>query len=125
MSQQRTLEQRRAKAAWEAIEAVKKENVPQGKYRSLVRNAPADIQINGLGQSLAFWRANKDKREQAVLYSHVSRWVMGQLGESPNADLMKWITVEASSDRYRQATAEAMAFLQWLKRFAEAELEGE
>jgi CRISPR-associated protein Cmr5 len=36
-------------------------------------------------------------------------------------DLMRWIT-QTDSRRYRHATVEALAFLGWLKRFAQAEL---
>jgi CRISPR-associated protein Cmr5 len=35
--------------------------------------------------------------------------------------LLNWV-VEKDSVAYRRATAEALAFLNWLKRFAEAEL---
>ncbi|RME09333.1 MAG: type III-B CRISPR module-associated protein Cmr5, partial [Bacteroidetes bacterium] len=39
-----------------------------------------------------------------------------------NNDILKWIQQDASTEDYRRATAEAQAFLIWLKRFAEAEL---
>jgi CRISPR-associated protein Cmr5 len=40
----------------------------------------------------------------------------------PGQDLLEWIVnPNTGSDRYRQATAEAIAFLVWVKRFAEAE----
>jgi CRISPR-associated protein Cmr5 len=123
VSQQRTLEQKRAKGAWQNIAQVKGESY-QKEYGSLVRRAPADIQINGLGQTLAFWRA-KGKHEHNTLYKHVSDWVMTRLGKQHQQGLLAWITLEATTDQYRQATAEAMAFLLWLKRFAEAELRGD
>lgn len=123
MSQQRTLEQERAKAAWMNIAQVKGESYRK-EYLSLVRSAPADIQISGLGQTLAFWRS-KGKNEHETLYEHVSEWVMKQLGKQNQQKLLAWISLEATSDQYRQATAEAMSFLLWLKRFAEAELRGE
>jgi CRISPR-associated protein Cmr5 len=89
-----------------------------GEYLALVNSAPADIQTNGLGQTVAFWRS-KGKDHHKALYAHLSDWVMQQMGEED--DLMRWIT-RSDSRRYRQATVEALAFLGWLKRFAQAEL---
>jgi CRISPR-associated protein Cmr5 len=118
MSVRRTTEQRRAEKAWQAVKAVRQK--PK-EYLALARSAPADVQANGLAQTLAFWRA-KGEPHHEDLYSHVSQWVMEQLGQ-PGQDLLAWITDSStSSGRYRQATVEAMAFLVWIKRFAEAEL---
>lgn len=134
MNKQRTLEQDRAKAAWDAVQAVKEKGYNK-EYGQLARSAPAQIQTNGLGQALTFWRAkgSKDGRPRDggdnahwKLQEHVSDWVLGQLKAAHPNGLMGWIMDEkTTSDQYRQATGEAMAFLMWLKRFAEAELGGE
>lgn len=124
MSRQRSLEQERAKAAWERVLAVK--GKPHaGKYGQLARSAPADIQANGLGQTLAFWNAKGEAHHRA-LFNDVSNWVRSQFRFSDDT-LLEWIINTADTDGYRRATAEAIAFLIWLKRFAEAELpkEGE
>jgi len=39
-----------------------------------------------------------------------------------DGDLLDWVVNNATSQQYRLATTEALALLQWLKRFAEAEL---
>ncbi len=119
MSRQRSLEQERAKEAWECVAAVKGQGYA-GKYGQLARSAPADIQANGLGQTLAFWNAKGEAHHQALL-NHVSKWVKGQIKFS-EASLLEWVIKTADTDGYRRATAEAIAFLIWLKRFAEAEL---
>ena len=130
MSRQRLLEQERADAAWEAVQAVKSKTC-QKLYGQLARSAAADVQANGLGQTLAFWRAKGKKDAEAgdahwLLQEHISSWVMAHLGLQQHRNgLLGWIIDQASSDDYRRATAEAMAFLIWLKRFAEAELGGE
>ena len=129
-SRQRSLEQERAKRAWECVAAVKVKGKPFSKeYGALARGAPADIQANGLGQTLAFWRAKgfeqgkpKGGSEHATLYQHVTDWVRRQLGIAEGTDLLAWIMESADTDAYRRATAEAVAFLGWVKRFAEAEL---
>jgi len=119
MSRQRSLEQERAKAAWERVAAVKGQSYA-GKYGQLARSAPADIQTNGLGQTLSFWNAKGEAHHRALL-NHVSEWVKGQI-RFTDSDLLQWIVNSADTDGYRRATAEAIAFLSWLKRFAEAEL---
>lgn len=149
-SQQQTLDQRRAAQAWtnvtnaltqakasaqaladtnkEAQEAFKRLQTEKGaegfkgKYGTLARKAPALITSMGLGQTLAFLRAkgkNIGWDEHTILGRHISSWVVGQIGKS--GDLLDVVRQE-SSEVYRQATAEALAFLGWLKRFAEAEL---
>lgn len=122
MSQQRSLEQKRAAQAWDCVTQVKGKNYKKD-YLPLARSAPADIQSNGLGQTLAFWRAKK-KDEHNALYQHVATWVKTQVRFTQPSDLLEWIMKQASTDEYRRATIEAIAFLSWIKRFAEAELEG-
>jgi len=134
MSIQRTLEQKRADFAWQKIQDVKN-NLPQKaqeEYSSLVKKAPADIQTNGLGQTIAFWYAKgyekgkpkdggKNAHYQAL--NHLTGWL-----KSPDAlalstdDLVEWVSRTANVNEYRRAATEAIAFLVWLKRFAEAEL---
>jgi len=128
-SRQRGLEQERAKQAWQCVRAVTERGDRFAKeYGALARNLAADLQTNGLGQALAFLRAKGFERGQAdpnkahgLLYDHVGAWVIRQMG-LPTRDLLAWVTDEAVSVEYRRATAEAMAFAAWLKRFAEAEL---
>jgi CRISPR-associated protein Cmr5 len=119
---QRTQEQERAAKAYTEVSSVKGKLWAK-KYKSLVRSAPADIQTNGLGQTVAFWRA-KAKDEHKTLYKHVSEWLKPKFGYT--GELHQWIIdAGTSSDDYRRATVEAMAYLGWLKRFSEAEIEGE
>ncbi|MCC7354485.1 MAG: type III-B CRISPR module-associated protein Cmr5 [Anaerolineae bacterium] len=124
MSRQRSLEQKRAAEAWSRVRQIQEHGKKYAKeYAQLAKSAPADIQTNGLGQTLAFWRA-KGKDEHKALFHDVSGWVGNQVSHGQKSDLLEWIVNEASTDDYRRATAEAIAFLAWLKRFAEAELGG-
>jgi CRISPR-associated protein Cmr5 len=117
-TQQQTLQQKRAAHAWACIE-----KVPTGvqkKYGSLVRGLPSLIQSDGLGQTLAFLlsKAGGDaKKEHRVAYDHIAAWVRQELGFQD--DLIEWLLKQSSTD-YRRATAEVLAYLSWLKRFAEA-----
>ena len=119
-SNQRTLEQQRATRAWDDVSVQVKGRSFAEKYGKLARSAAADIQVNGLGQTLAFWKAKKEEHH-IKLFEHVSSWVTGQM--KVNGDLLTWITTTARTDEYRRATAETIAFLGWVKRFAEAELD--
>lgn len=128
-SRQRGLEQERSKQAWDCVKAVKqRDNKFAKEYGALARSLSADLQTNGLGQTLAFLRAKGFEQGRAsgdkahgLLYSHVGAWVIGQMSLETQ-DLLKWVTDSASGADYRRAAAEAMAFAAWLKRFAEAEL---
>jgi CRISPR-associated protein Cmr5 len=130
MSRQRSLEQERASKAWNCITYVRDKGSKYAKeYASLARSAPAYIQANGLGQTLAFWRAKgydkgkpRNDDEHSRLLQDLSAWITSQLNITGRADLVAWICNEASVSEYRRATAEAIAFLSWVKRFAEAEL---
>lgn len=151
----RTLEQERAKYAWECVQQCldhaikqlkmaiekeqdqrrknelakrlqnlqKSENEWKGKYGSVVRRLPSYILTNGLGQTLAFLKAKgkgEPDSEHEILYQHLAGWLQKQL--SINGDFLDWLVKTATSQQYRLATMEALALLQWLKRFAEAEL---
>lgn len=140
---QQSLEQKRAAFAWKCITQVSDEH--RKEYAGLAKSAPADIQINGLGQVLAFWRAKgyeKGKSKgnaHSSIYAHVSEWLgdnerfnvekrfveegAGNAKRKVEKWVLNWLTDTASTDDYRRATTEAIAFLVWLKRFAEAELD--
>ncbi len=128
ISNQRSLEQERAAAAWKFVSEVKNTNESKD-YGPLARSAPASIQSNGLGQTLAFWRAKgfengRAKRDSAhaVILEQTSAWLRNRLQLPENQDIVQWIALTAQTDQYRYATSEAIAFLQWLKRFAESEI---
>jgi len=134
MSRQRTLEQKRASKAWDFVQSIKglsNKDVKE-KYSALARKAPADIQSSGFGQTIAFWNAKgNDKSESASaenmahqkLLAHVKDWLNDSNSLHLNkTDLVEWVSKEAQMEDYRRATAEAIAFLVWVKRFAEAEL---
>ncbi|MCS7224469.1 MAG: type III-B CRISPR module-associated protein Cmr5 [Armatimonadetes bacterium] len=132
MSARKTLEQQRAKHAWDAIQKLLKSlekdqklsKEDKGAYAALAQKIPTLILTNGLGQTLAFLKSKKDNPHQWLL-CHLSEWTLRQV--DPNAsqqDLLEWV-LEHDSNAYRRATVEALAYLTWLKRFAEAELKVE
>jgi CRISPR-associated protein Cmr5 len=123
MTQRQTIEQKRAASAWNAVEDVKREfeQKKQKKYGSLVIGFAAMIQTNGLAVAVAFLLAKKGKAEDnqhAKLYNQLDTWLKDQLRYSQDK-LIDFIH-ETSTDGYRRATAEAIEYVTWLKRYAEA-----
>jgi len=115
----RTLEQERAQHAWSCVQDVKDKPFA-GDYRTIAVKVPSLIVTNGLGQTLAFLRSKPDRQHFQLLYRHLADWVGRKV--HADGDLLNWLVNEATSQQYRLATMEALALLQWLKRFAEAEL---
>ncbi|MBD2132625.1 type III-B CRISPR module-associated protein Cmr5 [Sphaerospermopsis sp. FACHB-1094] len=114
----------RAALAWDKICQVKKnpsENF-QKKYGSLARKMPTLIQVNGLAQTLAFLKAKaKENDHQILMFKNLSEWILNRFNLG-TGDLLSDHILKMDSQRYRLITNESLAFLQWLKRFAEAEL---
>lgn len=92
-------------------------------YGRQARRVPAQIQTNGLGQTLAFLRSKGkgqlDSEHQSV-YNDLSSWVTVQMGWNDSDILINILKNDSAT--YQRATTEALAYLTWLKRFAEAEL---
>ena len=130
-SRQKTLDQKRAKQAWEDVQEAKQRSPEfRKKYGSLARRVPMLVLTNGLGQTLAFLfskakphEKNRGAEAQAsdVLFKHLSRWTLSQVDPNFDGTLLSWV-IQTNSTAYRRATIEALAYLGWLKRFAEAEL---
>jgi CRISPR-associated protein Cmr5 len=135
----KTLDQRRAHHAWEALEAfvkrvkdksaapdaVRKNEEAAKKFGTQVRKLPTRIVASGLGQALSFLVA---KDYCPDLLRALNHWVLTQkeypkdekqFRERKPDELLREI-VQRDCDFLRLKTAEALAYLQWLTRFAEA-----
>lgn len=131
-SQRQTTEQRRAAEAWRCVrEAAGKSDAFRKRYGTLARNLPTLIQVNGLGQTLAYVyaKANMPGRNRKdadlaneAIFDDLSKWVKPELGKADIDGNLLQMLLGQTSDFYRRATAEAMGFATWLRRFAEAEL---
>ncbi len=139
-TRRQTIEQQRGRQAWANIGEIKRQRNKdlEKKYRSLARGLNAMIQTNGLGQTLGFFYAKgrQTKDEHFHLLNHLTQWMQmneyfGHLITSQPTQsaednkLLLWVTRSANTAEYRLATTECLAFGNWLRRFAEAELEGE
>jgi CRISPR-associated protein Cmr5 len=119
-----TLEQQRAAHALTQIDGVKNEKLA-GDYKSYAESLPATIVMNGLGQALATLLAaakgkagNEDAHRR--LFDHLEDWLCDA---KPAVGLQKPLInalVDCDQSTYCHAQAEALSYLVWLKKFAQA-----
>ena len=111
-----SIEQQRAKAALEWAK-----NGVDSEALSAANSMPAMILMNGLGQTAAFYKSKGGRQEE--LYTLLSDWLKQPGKPYADKDLLNGIT---SSDAkiYRAAQVEALAYLQWVKKFAKAYSQG-
>lgn len=109
------LEQVRAKHALEKAPDARKQN----NEGDCLSGYPSLIINNGLLATLAF---SIDKEKQHVRVANAVGYHLHQLGvvvqSVPGAAGLRDALVKADSHKLRRATAEALAFLAYLKRFA-------
>ena len=126
-----TLDQRRARHAWEAVARMSKRHGKlQKAYRREAKRLPVRTLTAGLGQALAFLNAKSGEANQELLRD-VADWVLEKRGrpesliERPNAGALIEKIVDGNGVFLRIAVDEVLAYTQWLNRFSEAELEDE
>jgi CRISPR-associated protein Cmr5 len=118
-----TLDQRRADHAYRRVKLVKRgPKADQKDFKIQVKKLPARIVTSGLGQALAFLEA---KASAPDLRAGLADWIeeCGLVGFAPPADRLLLRVIKGDSDFLRFATAECLAYLQWLVRFTEAEFQ--
>lgn len=116
-----TLQQERARHALGQV----KSWVGQGKDAKLkarTSELPFMIHANGLGQAAAFFCSKGSKDGYDAVFSALQGWLSQEkrpFAQQP--DLMQAI-VSSDLHTYRIAQAEAMAYMDWVKKFASAYL---
>ena len=146
----KTLEQERASYAFKVVSEVKEKSKDvQEKYISYVEKTPSMILTNGLGATLAYFLSKLEKPindvdykdinpdefkkadsvAYAYLYKHLSTWLAEGNGSDSvfkgltnNIDPLKYIMGNPAT-RVVALVDEALAILNWMKRFAKAMLE--
>ena len=118
-----TLDQRRARHAWDAVARVSADSGNSGRdYRREAKQLPLRILAAGLGHAVAFLAAKK----RPAVSNDLSDWLLKKRrlpGTPPDAAGVCEAIVKGDSAFLQLATDEALDWLQWLNRFAEAELE--
>lgn len=124
------LGRRRAKRAWEWVEAARNGNEKgRDDYASLSQKLPSMLQVSGLGQTLAYLYGKGYKAGQPT--AKAEGLLLKQLGEylretyrpaqPPGGDPMA-VMLALEPHEYRDASREIAATAEWLKRFAEGQL---
>ena len=117
-----TLQQERARHALDKVHSWVKLN-DGAKLKARTSELPFMVHANGLGQAAAFFKSKGRKDGYDVVFLALQSWLT-----TPNRpfadkpDLMRAI-VDADLSTYRLAQAEAMAYMDWVKKFASAYLD--
>lgn len=123
-----TLDQQRAKFAWDAVQSNRQKLAKFSDYKKLAKGAPALIMGNGLMPALAFYASRKKDHADALrddilaaLNQRFARDPAWQpLPRTFSEAMDRLTTVRPGSGFYMRATDEALAMLKWLRQFADA-----
>ena len=121
----RSMDQERAEFALEKIKAILggADQSHKVEVRRYLNNLPALIRMNGLGQALAFFRMKGEGTAHDAIYRMISTWLCDASSKgrifSESTDALSAIT-QSDMAHYMAAQNEALALLQWLKKFAVA-----
>lgn len=132
-----TVEQRRAKHAWNAVERVVKATddaetdkdkadakASAKQFGGQAKRLPTQILAAGLGQALTFLLAKKYAPEPLIA---IGDWVLNKPADPnsqskrPDKDALIKEIINGNSDFLRRATEETLAYLRWVVRFADAQ----
>lgn len=128
-AQRQSLVQRRAKETLEIINGMRHEIGKTNRnetYAQLVAGFAPTVLMNGLGQALATLVAS-GKEHEKQLYAQLQGWLCGGFDQAPyqkGKDLLEAL-MEGDRKSYLRAQVEALAWLEWLKKFATAYLKKE
>lgn len=127
---QPTLDQRRARHAWQAVERART-LTQRAEYAREAKRLPVRIKTAGLGTAAAFLAAkagNVENDPRSLLLNDLGDWILKErglkaspAGRSENNNVIA-VVVDGDARLLRRATEEALQYLKWLTRFAEAEI---
>jgi CRISPR-associated protein Cmr5 len=129
----KTLAQRRAAHALGRIQTHAKSGTKSYRnYFGYVEALPATILMNGLGQAAATLLSKAEgnfTEPHGLLYADVQDWLCGSDAAAPyrnttgGDDRLMQAIITKDERSYLHAQAEALEYLVWLKKFANAYLE--
>jgi len=108
-----TIEQKRAQKSYNLVQGVSDDNIKE--YKSAADKFPAMIVNCGLLQALSFYES---KKQFKPVSNALKEWFCEHFGWDANTDFLGKI-MKLEVFEYREKTQEALAFLTWLKRFAD------
>jgi CRISPR-associated protein Cmr5 len=124
----RSIEQERARFAYDHVKSVSKEKY-NDKYKSYVKKIPMLIKTNGLGPTFAFIMSKKREEKENgpyhSIYEQTTDWLLkdnNPFNINVNNDLVKNI-ISLDSKTYRLMTNEVLFLFKWIIRFADGLIE--
>ncbi|WP_297528236.1 type III-B CRISPR module-associated protein Cmr5 [Thiohalobacter sp.] len=120
-----TMEQRRAAHAWDcalaAKQALERGNGKDGykDYINAAKGMPALIMNSGLMQVMAYNQGKKEER-YGLLSAHLRDWLRKSLGTPDDFRGFMQYLLKADPPEFQAITAEAFAWLRWLRQVAPA-----
>lgn len=117
------LSQKRAKHALDRVTAAKARSDTSADYARWCKRLPAMVLNNGLGQAMAFLRADagiEQSKASYQLYGDISDWLKAQniYALNDRQDLLRAIC-DGDRARYIRAQRESLELLGWMKRFSD------
>lgn len=121
--EKKSLDQERAAHAYNLVKPVADSTDDKKKkmFKTQVKKLPSRIMASGLGPAVAFLEAKKYAPDlRAGLNDWIGKrpWAAPYVRDGRGDRLMLWI-INGSSDFLRLATAECLAYLQWVGRFTD------
>lgn len=115
------IENGRADYAYNIVENTIQKNSPEknSEYRSYIKKLPSIIQVNGLGQALAYYFSKKGEYKR--IYDQIYGWLKINNKEyfpNENEEFVKAV-INMDSKEYRVITMEVLALLNWMRRFVD------
>lgn len=113
-----TLEQQRALNAWECSKECNKD------YVNAAKSLPALIMNSGLMQVLAFCQEKEGANK--IVADQLREWLRKRFRLEQGVDFKEFMQhmMEANPAEYQAITAEAFAWLRWLRQMAPARVKG-
>jgi len=123
LNQRNKLEQGRADFAF--TKAVQGYNLHRKEYAQFAKKVPMLIKTNGLGAAVAFMYT-KQKNTPGTVLKHIEEWTTSTdnlkthliLKNAEGGNFVQKL-LNLNSYEYRIVTIEVLAFLNWVRRFAE------
>lgn len=116
-----TKEQKRSAFALEQISKVFRGQVDE-KTANFIVGVPTMILSNGLAQTMAFLLSKKKDTKYKDTFDVIKTWLTQEFPALKNQPEIEFLLSfsELKQDQYLQAQQEALAMLQWLKRYVRA-----
>lgn len=130
----RTMNQKRSEFVYTKFNELVNEKIISGKqkddFKSFANSCPSMILQNGFGHTIAFYlakaKSGKENDKHLIIISMVNEWLSYKGGDINNKfigktdDVKEFVANLAKMDQtdYLKAQKEALALLEWVKRYA-------